>query len=339
MSRFRRRILFLLLPLVTVLGVAGCSTGADIGSGTGTGARTAVIADRDPRPVAEDPVPSLPATVRSFDGVDVTVTDVSRIVTADRSGTLAQTVFSLGLGDNLVGRSTASFPASEHLPNVTPGGHGLNAEAILALDPTVVLTDTSVGPLAVQEQLRASGIPVVFVDPARTLDTVAPGIEAVAAALGVPDEGAALVQRTEEEIAAASASIPADHPEPTVAFLYLRGSAIKMLGGPGSGADALIGALGGKDAGTVAGLSAEFTPITSEAMIASAPDVILIMTRSLESVGGPEGLAALPGVEQTPAGKDGSIVDMDDSLLLSFGPDTGKVLAALSEALYPQAQE
>ncbi len=124
MSRFRRRILFLLLPLVTVLGVAGCSTGATlVRGGPAPGARTAVIADRDPRPVAEDPVPpSLPATVRSFDGVDVTVTDVSRIVTADRSGTLAQTVFSLGLGDNLVGRSTASFPASEHLPNVTPAG-------------------------------------------------------------------------------------------------------------------------------------------------------------------------------------------------------------------------
>lgn len=336
MSRFRH-VLSLLLPLVTVLAVAGCGTAGDPGAAIATGARTAVIADRDPRPIAENPVPHLPVTVRSFDGVDVTVTDVSRIVTADRSGTLAQTVFSLGLGDNLVGRSTASFPASEQLPNVTPGGHGLNAEAILALNPTVVLTDTSIGPLAVQEQLRATGIPVVFVDPTRTLDTVASGIEAVAAALGVPEQGAALVQRTDEEIAAAAA-IPADRPTPTVAFLYLRGSAIKMLGGPGSGADALIGALGGRDAGTVAGLTAQFTPITSEAMIASAPDVILIMTHSLDSVGGPDGLAALPGVEQTPAGKNRSIVDMDDSVLLSFGPDTGKVLAALSDALYPQAQ-
>ena len=51
-----------------------------------------------------------------------------------------------------------------------------------------------------------------------------------------------------------------------------------------------------------------------------------------------DGLAALPGVEQTPAGKYRNIIDMDDSVLLSFGPDTGKVLAALSDALYPQAQ-
>jgi len=187
----------------------------------------------------------------------------------------------------------------------------------------------------VQEQIRATGVPVVFVDPERSLDTVVPGIEMVAAALGVPDAGAALSRRTLDEITAARESVPADHPDLTVAFLYLRGSAIKMLGGPGSGADALIAAAGARDAGIMAGLESQFVPITSEAMIASAPDVILIMTHSLESVGGPDGLAALPGVAQTPAGKSQSIVDMEDSVLLSFGPDTGKVLTALVEALYP----
>ncbi|ATQ27857.1 ABC transporter substrate-binding protein [Rhodococcus ruber Chol-4] len=332
----RRGILaFLAAALALVALLVGCST-APTGGG-GTGARTAVVGDPNPRPIAEAPVPALPVTVRGVDGVDVTVTDASRIVTADRSGTLAQTVFALGLGDRLVGRSTAGFPAVEQVPNVTPGGHGLSTEAILALAPTVVLTDTSVGPLAVQEQLRATGVPVVFVDPRRTLATVGEQIRFVARALGVPAAGEALAQRTDDEIAAARAAVPDDGTPPTVAFLYLRGSAIKMLGGPGSGADALVEALGGRDAGTVAGLTSEFTPITSEAMIASAPDVILIMTESLASVGGPEGLARLPGVAQTPAGRDGTIVDMADSVLLSFGPDTGRVLAALAAALYPAA--
>ncbi|MGX4707217.1 heme/hemin ABC transporter substrate-binding protein [Rhodococcus ruber] len=332
----RRGILaFLAAALALVALLVGCST-APTGGG-GTGARTAVVGDPNPRPIAEAPVPALPVTVRGVDGVDVTVTDASRIVTADRSGTLAQTVFALGLGDRLVGRSTAGFPAVEQVPNVTPGGHGLSTEAILALAPTVVLTDTSVGPLAVQEQLRATGVPVVFVDPRRTLATVGEQIRFVARALGVPAAGEALAQRTDDEIAAARAAVPDDGTPPTVAFLYLRGSAIKMLGGPGSGADALVEAIGGRDAGTVAGLTSEFTPITSEAMIASAPDVILIMTESLASVGGPEGLARLPGVAQTPAGRDGTIVDMADSVLLSFGPDTGRVLAALAAALYPAA--
>lgn len=326
-----------LLAVLAIVFVGACSapTTEEVTlTDVATGPRTAVV-DSTPRPITTDPAPALPATVRGVDGIETTVTDISRIVVADRSGTLAQTVYSLGLGDNLVGRSTASFPAIEEVPNVTPGGHGLNAEAILALNPTVVLTDTSIGPLTVQEQIRATGVPVVFVDPERSLDTVAPDIDMVAAALGVPAEGKALAQRTLDEIAAAKESIPADHPEPTVAFLYLRGTGIKMLGGPGSGADALISAAGGRDAGILAGVDAQFTPITSEAMIASAPDIILVMTHSLDSVGGPDGLAQLPGVAQTPAGKTGTIVDMDDSTLLSYGPETGKVLAALVEAFYP----
>jgi len=331
-----RTTLTVLLLVVATAFAGACSSPAGDGpsSSVATGHRTAVVDDRNPRPIGATPSPTLPATVRGADGVDVTVTDVSRIVVADRSGTLAQTVHSLGLGGNIVGRSTAIFPAGEHIPNVTPGGHSLNTEAVLALNPTVVLTDTSIGPLAVQEQIRATGVPVVFVDPERNLDTVAPGIEMVAAALGVPEAGAALTRRTLDEITAARDSVPSDHPDLTVAFLYLRGSAIKMLGGPGSGADALVAAAGARDAGILAGLESQFVPITSEAMIASSPDVILIMTHSLESVGGPDGLAALPGVAQTPAGKTQNIVDMDDSVLLSFGPDTGKVLGALVEALY-----
>ncbi|MBM4504414.1 ABC transporter substrate-binding protein, partial [Rhodococcus hoagii] len=151
------------------------------------GRTTAVVADADPRPVSNDPVPQLPVTVRSFDGVDVTVTDASRIVTADRYGTLTETVFALGLGDNVVGRDTASaFPAAKDIPNVTPGGQAMNAEAILNLAPTVVLTDTSIGPKSVQDQLRAAGVPVIFFDPTRTLAGVPGQITAVAQALGVP---------------------------------------------------------------------------------------------------------------------------------------------------------
>lgn len=318
----------------SVVTLAACATVTTVDTDQ-RGRSTAVVVDPDPRPVATAPVPQLPTTVRSFDGVDVTVTDVSRIVTADRYGTLTQTVFALGLGDNVVGRDTASgFPAAEHVPNITPGGQALSAEAILDLAPTVVLTDTSIGPKSVQDQLRAAGIPVVYFDPARTLDGVSDQIRSVAQALGVPAQGDALVARTEQEIAAAEASVPQDGDELKIAFLYMRGSAITMLAGPGSGADSLIETLGATDAGTASGLTREFVPITSEAMIAAAPDVILMMSGGLESIGGVDGLEKVPGIAQTPAGQNKRVVDMSDTVLLSFGPNTGEVLAALSDAIY-----
>ncbi|QBJ98437.1 ABC transporter substrate-binding protein [Rhodococcus sp. ABRD24] len=304
------------------------------------GPTTAVVANADPRPVADNPAPQLPTTVRSFDGVDVTVNDVSRIVTADRYGTLTETVFALGLGANIVGRDTSSaFPAAKAIPNVTPGGQSMSAEAILNLAPTVVLTDTSIGPKSVQDQLRAAGIPVVYFDPTRTLEGVPGQITAVAQALGVPAQGAELVARTEKEIADARAMIPADADKPKIAFLYMRGPAITMMSGPGSGADSLIEALGGTDAGIASGLTQPFVPITSEAMIAASPDVMLMMSGGLASIGGLDGLAKVPGIAQTPAGINQRVVDMSDTMLLSFGTNTGQVLQALAGAIYhPDAE-
>lgn len=329
--------------LAAVLLVAGllvaCSANTPgAGSSDSVGPRTAVVDDPNPEPITDDPAEVLPVTVTGFDGVAVTVTDNSRIVAADQYGTLAETVFALGLGDNLVGRDTsAAFPAAENVPDVTPTGHSLSAEGILALSPTVVLTDTSIGPRAVQDQIRAAGIPVVYFDPTRTLAGVATQIEAVAAALGVPDAGADLAERTNTEISAAADATPESTEPPKIAFLYMRGPAIKMLAGPGSGADALIEALGARDAGVESGLTEQFVPVTSEALIAAAPDVILMMTKGLESIGGIEGLEQIPGIAQTPAGRERRVVDMDDGTILSFGPNTGKVLGALSKAVYDPA--
>nr|WP_296767375.1 ABC transporter substrate-binding protein [Rhodococcus sp. (in: high G+C Gram-positive bacteria)] len=335
-----RKSLFSIVAAATAFSaVVACSGPSAPGVGTDSiGPRTAVIADPDPEPIDRSPVSSLPVTVRGFDGVDVTITDTSRIVAADQYGTLTTTVFALGLGENLVGRDTAAeFPAVADVTDVTPGGHSLSAEGILALAPTVVLTDTSIGPRAVQDQLRAAGIPVVYFDPVRTMDGVGAQIEAVAAALGVPAQGTSLAARTAAEIARAREQAPADAEPLKIAFLYMRGPAITMLSGPGSGADSLVEALGAEDAGTVSGLTQQFVPITSEALIAAAPDVILMMTGGLESIGGIDGLEQVPGIAQTPAGHSKRIVDMADGVILSFGPNTGKVLGALASAVYEPA--
>lgn len=326
--------LLAVLALTLLVGSA-CGTGSDAVSSSARGPVTAKLENLDPVPIGPEPTPVLPVTVRSFDGTEVTVTDASRIIAADRFGTLAQTVWALGMGAKLVGRSTAAeFPAVANLPIVTGGSGSLNVESILALRPSVFLTDSTSAAPQVREQLRAAGVTVVYFDPQRTMDGVVPQIEAVAAALGVPDRGQALAQRTRDEIAAAGAAVPQQDKPLTIAFLYLRSTAITMLAGPGSGADALIAALGARDAGTESGLPEPFVAITSEAMIAAAPDVLLVMSDGLKSVGGVDGLEKVPGIAQTPAGRNKRVVDMADSVVLSFGPNTGRVIAALSAAVY-----
>ncbi len=320
-----------------VLGSAACGVD-DGGAAAQHGPVTATLTDLDPVPIGPAPTPRLPVTVQSFEGSAVTVTSAERIIAVDRHGTLAQIVYALGMGPKLVGRSTAAaFPAIRDVPNVAGGTGSLNVESVLALRPSVFLTDTTSAAPAVREQLRAAGVTVVYFDPARTMDGVIPQIHAVADALGVPERGRALGQRTGEEIAAATAAVPGREQPLTIAFLYLRSTAITMMAGPGSGADALIAALGARDAGTAAGLTEPFTAITSEAMIGAAPDVLLVMSEGLKSVGGVEGLRQVPGIAQTPAGRARRVVDMSDTVVLSFGPNTGRVIAALSHAVYGAA--
>ncbi len=302
---------------------------------SGCGAATAKSpAPSDEMPVVPvsgtSPEPVLPVTVPSHDGAEVTVRDVSRVIAVNLSGTLAEIVFSLGLGNRVVGRDVATtFPQAQGLPLVTKA-HDLSAEGVLALEPTLVLTDRSMGPPEALQQLRAAGVPVVLVPEAWSLDEIAPRIEAVAAALGVPDAGRALVERTESEVAEALEQAPERNEPLKVAFLYLRGQAgVYLMGGRGSGADSMIEAIGAVDAGSAIGLE-RFRPLTSEGLILAAPDVLVLMDGGLESVGGESGLLRVAGVAQTPAGRDRRFVTMDDGALLSFGPRTGAVVRELA---------
>ncbi|MEU6853674.1 ABC transporter substrate-binding protein, partial [Actinacidiphila alni] len=316
-------------------GASGTSSPGKDGSDKGSSAATAA-ADRIEPLGGPAPTPVLPATVTSADGRKVTVRSTDRIVPL--TGGLSEIVFTLGLGKDVVARDiTATFPQAAKLPLVTRA-HDVSAEGVLSLHPGLVLAEDGTGPAEAIQQIRAAGVPLVIVKTATSLDDVGPRIDAVAAALGVRPAGDKLRERTAQRIAAVRKAIPAAADTPRVAFLYLRGTAsVYLIGGRGSGADSLIAAAGGQDAGVASGLDKDFTPITSEALVKAAPDVILVMTKGLESVGGVDGLEKVPGVAQTPAGLDRRVVAIDDGTLLNFGPRTDVVLRQLADGIHRKA--
>lgn len=325
---------------VLALALTGCGSSSDDGGGASPKAKAAASAPDRVEPLASRPDPALPATVTSADGKKVTVEDTSRIVPL--TGSLSEIVFTLGLGENVVARDiTATFEQAEKLPVVTRA-HDVSAESVLSLKPTVVLADTTTGPSEAIGQIRDAGIPLVVFDPAKGLDDVGPGIDAVAKALGIAKSGEELKSRTQERIAKVRKAIPASArtEKPRVAFLYLRGSAsVYLLGGRESGASSLLEAAGAVDAGKASGLEKDFTAITSEALAKAAPDAILVMSKGLESVDGVDGLLKVPGVAETPAGLDRRIVPIDDGVLLNYGPRTDQVLKSLVEQLYGGGQK
>ncbi|GAA2525362.1 heme/hemin ABC transporter substrate-binding protein [Rarobacter incanus] len=347
-----------------VAAVAACGTGSG-GTGASSAPTTATTATplnelavpADPKsltgpstatkvsdvidPIAQNPTPALPATVTDAQGTKVTITDTSRILALDIYGTLAQVVYDLGLGDNVVGRDTSStFDEIKDLPRVTENGHSLNGESILSLSPTVIITDTSLGPWDVLLQMRDAGVPVVVVDSDRTLENTGTIIKQVANALGLKQQGKELAKRTTDAIDAKIAQIKQIAPSDTVhklrmAFLYVRGNAgVYYMFGEGSGADSLIEALGGYDVTAETGWTG-MRPITDEGLVAAQPDLVLTMSGGLEATGGVDGLLeAVPALAQTPAGANRRIVDMDDSQIMGFGPDSAAVLDSLARAIY-----
>ncbi|MCS0605257.1 ABC transporter substrate-binding protein [Streptomyces sp. LP11] len=329
MRRLRTQLAGTLVSLVVLaVGATGCghSTGA------AAPARTAATADRV-EPLKDTPTPRLPVTVDSADGREVTVRQARRIVPL--SGSLSEIVFTLGLGERVVARDiTATFPQAAKLPVVTRN-HDVSAESVLSLKPDLVLAETTSGPAEAIGQIRAAGVPVLVIDPAKGLSDVGPRIGAVARALGVPAAGEELTRRSEQRIAAVRKTVPAHKDKPRVAFLYLRGSAsVYLIGGTGSGATSLLEAAGAVDAGAASGLSKDFTAITTEALAKAAPDAILVMTKGLESVGGIDGLVKIPGVAETPAGMHRRVVSVEDGVLLNYGPRTDRVLATVVRQLY-----
>lgn len=327
--------------------IANAAMAAD-GSGDTSGKRVCkgpatATADAAVTPIATDTQPVFPQTITDNRGKQVTISKAERILALDVSGTLATTVHALGLGNRLVGRDISTgIPELAHLPVVTQNGHQINGEAILNLNPDLVLTNYSIGPLEVQMQLEQSGIPLLILGNQSSLDTIGSGIKEVANVFGRGDLGDQLAARVESDIQAARARVaelaPADPAHRLrMAFLYMRGNAgVYSWFGKGTGADELINEMKGIDIATEAGVPGS-RPLNAEALVSARPDMFLMMTHGLESVGGVDGLKAVPGVGDTDAGRTSCVVDMSDYQILSFGPTYPNVIRGLAEAIYLRA--
>jgi len=238
-------------------------------------------------------------------------------------------ISAMGFKSILIGRDIASTDKDLKSVPIVTSGHQVVAEKIIALTPDLVIVDKSTGPQSALDALAVAGIRVVTTPEAWTLGDMPAKVGAIADAIGAPASGAALNTALNSSLEKLQES-----PEKSrVVFLYLRGgSSIYLIGGKGSGADSLISAVGALDVGA-ATLTNPFSAMTSELLASLNPDVILVMTKGLQSVGGVSGLVQLPGIAQTAAAKKRRVIAVDDSLLLSFGPRTPDLIAQLSVAM------
>lgn len=261
--------------------------------------------------------------------------DAKRVLSI--GGSITEIVHVLGQQDRLIARDrTSSFPPSvQDLPDV---GYirALSAEGVLSVQPDLILAEKDAGPPEVVAILRDSGIPFETIPGGTDADGLAAKIQAVAEALGVPETAPQPVASLRADLQAAAEAADDQAPARVMFILSVQGGRI-MASGTGTEADAIIRLAGATNA---IDQFEGYKPITDEAILAAAPEVILMMQRgeATASHGAPnDELFALPALAPTPAARDGRVIRMDGLYLLGFGPRTGKAAKDLHDAIYGQA--
>jgi iron complex transport system substrate-binding protein len=256
-----------------------------------------------------------------------------RIVTI--GGAITETVYALGAGDELVGADTTSlYPeAATRLPSVGYA-RALSAEGLLSLRPTLILASGEAGPPVVLRQLEAARVPLQVLDAGHRFEGVLARTRRVAELIGRAPAGEALAARLSDDWATTTRSVHAlqnGTEGPRVLFVLSHAMNQVRIAGHGTAAHAMIGHAGARNAfAAVQG----FRPLTPEAAIAAAPDLILATSQGLEAAGGVDGLLKAPGLGATPAGRAGRVVALEALFLLGFGPRLPQAVAALAQQLH-----
>lgn len=259
--------------------------------------------------------------------------DAGRAVHLDRPArrivslvsSVTETVVALGEAERLIARTDYDRGAAvDHLPSLG-GGLDPSPEALVALDPDLVVGWSSARDGRLRGLLETAGIPfyaVVIEDTAdvfRTFDRVGRLVGAQAAA-------ERLAGAVRDSLAAVAAERPAG-PRPTVLFTIL-GSPPRTAG-PDTFVAQLIEIAGGRIA--FPELDERWPEVSLEAVLDRQPDLLLV---PVEPGGRPLAmLAGRAGWRDLEAVRTGRVIGVDADLLTRPGPRLPEAARALQRAL------
>jgi iron complex transport system substrate-binding protein len=244
---------------------------------------------------------------------------------ADRILTIGSDVteiaFALGRGADVVAADdTSTWPAAAAgLPRL---GYlrQLAPEPILAQRPTLVLASAGAGPEAVLRQVERAGVRIVRVPDDASAAGVAAKVRTVGAALGKAAEAEALA-------AAIIAGLPRTQAAggPRMMLVLANAPGRVLAAGQDTAGDSFIRLAGGRNSFTASG----YKPLSAEAAIAAAPEVLLVPSHVLGLAGGLEALKTDPILARSPAVRTGRVLVVDSLAALNFGPRLPQAVAQL----------
>lgn len=252
-------------------------------------------------------------------------TEALKIVSLN--GAVTEIIAALGHEKEIVGVDVTSTYPETVKTTAKDLGHvrSITIESIVALKPTVIIgTDKDMSP-ELAEKIKAAGIEAHIL----TQDFSPGGTKKLIA------DVAGIIKNTDfkaltDKVDTDLAKIQPIAKAPKVLFIYARGAGTLMVAGKNTPVEKTIALAGGQNAVTEFD---DFKPLTPESLIKGNPDVILLFTTGLQSLGGVDGLLKIQGVEKTNAGKNKKIIALDGALISGFGPRVGEGAATLNAEL------
>lgn len=255
-------------------------------------------------------------------------------------GALSEWVVVLGGERKLVGVDTTSrHPVSlTQLPSVGYQRQ-LAAEGILALRPDLLLGSEEMGPPPVLEQLAAAGVHIERLTARAELHSLQANLQRLGQLLG--DEAGA--QRAFADYQARlqtqqqwGEQAQRSQEAPGVLLLLGHAGGSPLVGGVDTAADWLINRAGGRDLASHSGYKA----LSSEALLALDPQVVVVADRALEGDAARRALLQQnPALAGTRAAREGRLLALDPTLLVGgLGPRVPDGLAMLAAGFYPASQ-
>ncbi|MEI7925169.1 MAG: helical backbone metal receptor [Chloroflexota bacterium] len=305
-----------------VVALVGCSGGASKAIATPTASSTPAAST----PTAAATASAFPLSLTDSGGAAVTLKAPAKAIVSHSPGA-TEILFAIGAGSQVIAADEFSdFPAAakalRKVKYTDP-----SPEAEVALQPDLVILATN--QKAVIEPFRRLGLPVFYNQEPDSLEGVIANVRLLGRATGRTAEAETLATQMKARIDAVTSKLTDVQQGPKV-FYEL--SDTLFTAAPNTFIGGMLTAL--KARNIAQGSASPFPQLTAEAVIAGAPEVILLADAKFG--GAPEKVKTRPGWSSIPAVKNDRLHPIEADVVNRPGPRIVEGLEQTAKLLYPE---
>lgn len=240
---------------------------------------------------------------------------------------ITETIFALGKGDKLVGRTDyCDFPAEAGKVASVGSLTDPSIEKIVELKPDVIIASTHFKKEVVTK-LEQLNIKVLVLYGQESFDGVYDTITKVAQVLNAKESGDKIIGDMKKRVDAVTAKVK-DAKKPSVYYVVGYGKSGDFTAGKGTFIANMIEMAGGVNAAN----DVEGWKYSIEKLVEKNPD-ILVCSKNFDTK---KGLEAANGYKDLKAVQGGKLLEIDENLLNRQGPRLAEGLETLAKLIHPE---